>query len=64
MKLTLSQFQQISREYRISKKAVLEICKHLRESIQSFSLLFPKTIGKDDTHLLVEYETAVNRVIS
>ena len=27
--------------------------KHLRESMQSFVSLFPKTLGRDDTRLLV-----------
>ena len=49
----LSQFQQISREYRISKKTVLEMRKHLRESMQSFVSLFPKALGRDDSRLLV-----------
>ena len=34
-------------------KTVLEMCKHLRESMQSFVSLFPKTFGRDDSHLLV-----------
>ena len=52
-KLALSQFQQISREYQISKKTVVELCKRLRESIQSFVSLFPKALRRDDSRLLV-----------
>ena len=29
------------------------MCKHLRELMQSFVSLFPKTLGRDDSRLLV-----------
>ena len=35
------------------KKTVLKMCKHLRESMQSFVSLFRKTLGRDDSCLLV-----------
>ena len=36
-----------------AKKSVLEMCKHLRESMESSVSLFPKALGRNDSRLLV-----------